>query len=41
MDAVLCVDFDKRRLISGGLDRTGRIWDITNFYTNFMDIRLF
>ena len=28
MDAVLCVDFDKRRLISGGLDHTVRIWDI-------------
>ncbi|XP_033734739.1 uncharacterized protein LOC117323561 isoform X2 [Pecten maximus] len=28
MNGVLCVQFDKRRLISAGLDRTVRVWDI-------------
>ena len=28
MDAVYCVEFTRRRLISGSLDGTIRIWDI-------------
>lgn len=28
MDAVDCVEFTRRRLISGSLDGTIRIWDI-------------
>ena len=28
MDSVLCAEADKRRLITGGMDRTIRIWDM-------------
>ena len=28
MDSVLCAAFDSRRLISGSMDRSLRIWDV-------------
>ena len=28
LDAVLCLQFDDRRLISGSMDRSVRIWDV-------------
>lgn len=28
MDAILCLQFDSRRLITGSADRTIRVWDV-------------
>ena len=28
MNGIVCMSFDKKRLVTGGMDRTVRVWDI-------------